>query len=171
MSLALEVEGREDIVVDLQTSKALEQLKHTPFTIKEGAQYRMKVKFRVQRQVLSGMKYLQVVRRKGIRVAKDEEMIVSSFLKGFEPSSRISLWVIAERLCRQGSYPPSTENNPFYETKCSYPSLLVLILTGLAKLLHQTDTSRVRAECSCHGRSTDGDDGSWSLRRRLQVRR
>lgn len=36
----------------------------------------MKVRFRVQRQVLSGLKYIQVTKRKGIRVAKDEEMIV-----------------------------------------------------------------------------------------------
>lgn len=76
LSLALEVEGRDDIVVDLQTPAALERLKHTPFTIKEGARYRMKVKFRVQRQVLSGMKYLQAIKRKGIRIAKEEEMIV-----------------------------------------------------------------------------------------------
>lgn len=91
LSLALEVEGRDDIVVDLQTPAALERLKHTPFTIKEGARYRMKVKFRVQRQVLSGMKYLQAIKRKGIRIAKEEEMI--------------------------GSYPPSTTENPSYEAK------------------------------------------------------
>jgi len=37
----------------------------------------MKAKFRVQHDVLSGLKYLQVVKRKGIRVGKDEEMLVS----------------------------------------------------------------------------------------------
>ena len=36
----------------------------------------MKAKFTVQHDVLSGLKYLQVVKRKGIRVGKDEEMIV-----------------------------------------------------------------------------------------------
>ena len=76
LSLALEVEGRDDIVVDVQTATALQQLKDKPFTIKEGARYRMKITFRVQHQVLSGLKYLQSVKRKGIRVGKDEEMIV-----------------------------------------------------------------------------------------------
>ncbi|KAI9779388.1 MAG: hypothetical protein M1816_003591 [Peltula sp. TS41687] len=90
LSLALEVEGRDDIVVDLSAAgpQALDQLRKQPFTIREGARYRMKVKFRVQRQVLSGLKYIQVTKRKGIRVAKDEEMI--------------------------GSYPPNTED---YEKK------------------------------------------------------
>ena len=76
-SLALEVEGRPDIVVDLNTPGSVEKLKTKPFTIKEGAKFRMKATFRVQHDVLSGLKYLQVMKRKGIRVGKDEEMIVS----------------------------------------------------------------------------------------------
>ena len=36
----------------------------------------MKANFVVQHDVLSGLKYLQVTKRKGIRVAKAEEMIV-----------------------------------------------------------------------------------------------
>ncbi|KAI9827191.1 MAG: hypothetical protein M1832_005328 [Thelocarpon impressellum] len=91
LSLALEVEGRDDIRVDLTQPGALEQLKNKPFTIKEAAKFRMKAKFKVQHEVLSGLKYLQVVKRKGIRVAKDEEMI--------------------------GSYPPNTKDQPFYEKK------------------------------------------------------
>jgi Rho GDP-dissociation inhibitor len=75
-SLALEVEGRPDISVDLSAPGALENLKSKPFTIKEGAKFRMKAVFKVQHEVLSGLKYLQVVKRKGIRVSKDEEMLV-----------------------------------------------------------------------------------------------
>jgi len=75
--LALEVEGRPDITIDLTAAGSVEALKTKPFTIKEGAQFRMKATFRVQHDVLSGLKYLQVVKRKGIRVGKDEEMIVS----------------------------------------------------------------------------------------------
>ena len=76
-SLALEVPGRQDFVIDLSAPGALEGLKSKPFTIKEGAKFRMKAKFRVQHEVLSGLKYLQVVKRKGIRVSKDQEMLVS----------------------------------------------------------------------------------------------
>jgi len=90
-SLALEVEGRPDITLDLSSAGALETLKSKPFTIKEGAKYRMKGVFKVQHDVLSGLKYVQVVKRKGIRVGKDQEMI--------------------------GSYPPNTTEKPTHEMK------------------------------------------------------
>ncbi|KAI9724007.1 MAG: hypothetical protein M1812_000725 [Candelaria pacifica] len=90
-SLALEVQGRSDIVIDLTEPGAIDSLKNKPFTIKEGAKFRMKAVFKVQHQILSGLKYLQVVKRKGIRIGKDEEMI--------------------------GSYPPNTSDKPLYEKK------------------------------------------------------
>ncbi|PLB47232.1 E set domain-containing protein [Aspergillus steynii IBT 23096] len=90
-SLALEVEGRPDVVIELSAPGALENLKNQPFTIKEGATFRIKVVFQVHHEVLSGLKYLQVVKRKGIRVSKDEEML--------------------------GSYAPSTTDKPVYEKK------------------------------------------------------
>ena len=65
------------MVIDLSAPGALEGLKDKPFTIKEGATFRIKVVFQVHHEVLSGLKYLQVVKRKGIRVSKDEEMLVS----------------------------------------------------------------------------------------------
>lgn len=76
-TLALEAEGRPDITIDLTTPGSLESLKSKPFSIKEAAKFRMKANFVVQHDVLSGLKYLQVVKRKGIRVAKTEEMLVS----------------------------------------------------------------------------------------------
>ena len=79
-SLALEVKDRPDIVIDLTAPGSVEALKSKPFVIKENAKFRMKAKFKVQHDVLSGLKYLQVVRRKGIRVSKDEEMLVSQFV-------------------------------------------------------------------------------------------
>lgn len=77
-SLALETAGRPDITIDLSVPGALESLKSKPFAIKEGAKFRMKAKFKVQHDVLSGLKYLQVVKRKGIPVSKEEEMLVST---------------------------------------------------------------------------------------------
>ncbi|KAB8232997.1 rho GDP-dissociation inhibitor [Aspergillus alliaceus] len=90
-SLALEVDGRPDVVIDLSASDALTTLKDKPFTIKEGATYCVKVNFQVHHEVLSGLKYLQVVKRKGLRVSKDEEML--------------------------GSYAPNTTDKPMYEKK------------------------------------------------------
>ncbi len=80
LSLSLEVDGRPDITIDLSAAGALESLKAKPFTIKEGAKFRMKATFKVQHEVLSGLKYLQAVRRKGIPMGKDQEMIVSPIL-------------------------------------------------------------------------------------------
>ena len=60
-SLALQVEGRNDVVIDLSTADALKSLKDKPFTIKEGAHYSIKAIFQVHHEVLSGLKYLQVV--------------------------------------------------------------------------------------------------------------
>ena len=76
-SLALEVQGRSDIVIDLTAPGSLESLKSKPFAIKEGTKFYMKAKFKVQHEVLSGLKYVQIVKRKGIKVGKDEEMLVS----------------------------------------------------------------------------------------------
>ena len=92
-SLALEVPGRQDFVIDLAAPGALESLKSKPFTIKEGAKFRMKANFRVQHEVLSGLKYLQVVKRKGIRVSKEQEMLVSA--------PAIQDWVLASVFYRQ----------------------------------------------------------------------
>lgn len=76
-SLGLEVESRPDFIIDLTAPGELEKLKSKPFSIKEGSKFRMKATFKVQHDVLSGLKYLQVVKRKGMRVGKEEEMIVS----------------------------------------------------------------------------------------------
>jgi hypothetical protein len=78
LSLGLEVEGRPDIVIDLTQKGALDTLNKKPFTIKEGATFRMKARFRVQHEILSGMKYVQVVSRMGAKT-KMQEMIVRLF--------------------------------------------------------------------------------------------
>ncbi|KAK7538108.1 immunoglobulin E-set [Phyllosticta citribraziliensis] len=90
LSLGLEVEGRPDIVIDLSAPGAVDHLKEKPFTIKEGAQFRMKVTFKVQHHILSGLKYLQVIKRMGVS-QKTQEMI--------------------------GSYGPNTTDKPIYEKK------------------------------------------------------
>lgn len=53
----------------------------------------MKVKYKVQHDIISGLKYIQVVKRMGI-TQKSQEMI--------------------------GSYAPNTTESPFYEKKCEY---------------------------------------------------
>ncbi|KAJ3305496.1 hypothetical protein HDV03_001362 [Kappamyces sp. JEL0829] len=76
-ALALEVAGRNDVTIDLSTEEALSKLKGQVITIKEGAEYRLKVVFKIQHDVVSGLKYLHVVKRSGIKVDKTEEMVGS----------------------------------------------------------------------------------------------
>ncbi|KAG0216553.1 hypothetical protein BGX28_000067 [Mortierella sp. GBA30] len=62
--LILKVEGRPDVLLDL--SQSAEDLKKQSFTIKEGTEYRLVVKFKVQHEVVSGLKYKHVVKRMGV---------------------------------------------------------------------------------------------------------
>jgi Rho GDP-dissociation inhibitor len=73
----MDSEGRPPVTIDLSTKGAEVTLKDKPFKIKEGAKFNMTAKFKVQHEVLSGLQYVQIVKRKGIRVNKDQEMIVS----------------------------------------------------------------------------------------------
>jgi hypothetical protein len=76
LSLTMSSEGREPVTIDLATPGSEKTLKDHPFRIKEGAKFTMSAKFKVQHQILSGLHYVQVVKRKGIRVSKDQEMLV-----------------------------------------------------------------------------------------------
>jgi len=74
--LALVVDGREDIVLDLNQGD-LQKLKDTPMTIKEGITYKIRIDFQVQREIVTGLKYIQRTSRKGIQVDKMTHMVGS----------------------------------------------------------------------------------------------
>ncbi|KAJ3109066.1 hypothetical protein HDU97_009184 [Phlyctochytrium planicorne] len=77
VALALEVQGRPDVVIRLSTPQDIDNLKNQQLTIKEGVEYRLKVQFRINHDVVSGLKYLHAVKRGGIRMDKMEEMLGS----------------------------------------------------------------------------------------------
>ncbi|KJR80228.1 Rho GDP-dissociation inhibitor [Sporothrix schenckii 1099-18] len=87
-SLTLESPGRQPVTIDLSVPGSEATLKDHPFTIKEGSRFTMVATFKVQHEVLSGLRYVQVVKRKGVRVGKDSEML--------------------------GSYAPNTDKQPLY---------------------------------------------------------
>eukprot|EP00794_Sanderia_malayensis_P009334 gene9334-10319_t len=68
-------EGREDISFDLTGDLAA--LKKTTFVIKEGVEYRLKIIFKIQHEIVSGLLFHQVITKKGIRVAKQSNMVGS----------------------------------------------------------------------------------------------
>merc|ERR1712000_466419 len=64
-SLTLDAPGRDPVTIDLSAPGSEATLKDKP------------LKFKVQHEILSGLTYVQVVKRKGIKVSKDSEMIGS----------------------------------------------------------------------------------------------
>jgi len=72
--LVLVVEGRPDVVMDLSEANSLEK---KTFTIKEGCQYRLRIEFHIQREIVTGLKYIQKVSRVGVQVDKEEYMLGS----------------------------------------------------------------------------------------------
>nr|XP_036580446.1 rho protein gdp dissociation inhibitor containing protein [Colletotrichum truncatum]KAF6788358.1 rho protein gdp dissociation inhibitor containing protein [Colletotrichum truncatum] len=88
LSLTMESPGRDPVTIDLSAPGSEASLKDKPFKIKEGAKFTMVATFKVQHEILSGLQYVQVVKRKGIKVSKDSEML--------------------------GSYAPNTDKQPIY---------------------------------------------------------
>mmetsp|Transcript_12171 Transcript_12171/g.38608 ORF Transcript_12171/g.38608 Transcript_12171/m.38608 type:complete len:199 (-) Transcript_12171:101-697(-) len=61
----------------LDEEAELARLKNASFTLKEGSLYKIEVCFRVQHDIVSGLKYTNTVSRKGVRVDKQSSMIGS----------------------------------------------------------------------------------------------
>ena len=72
--MSMESEGREDVNLDLRD---IDKVASSNIVIKEGVEFRLKISFRIQHEVVAGLKYIQVVKRAGLRVDKSEEMIGS----------------------------------------------------------------------------------------------
>ncbi|KAG8709169.1 hypothetical protein FRC08_018496 [Ceratobasidium sp. 394] len=65
------------ISLDLTNTAFEETYKKNPITIKEGVEYNVGIKFRITGTVVSGLRYIHVVKRAGIKVDKLEQMIGS----------------------------------------------------------------------------------------------
>ncbi|XP_013788870.1 rho GDP-dissociation inhibitor 2-like isoform X2 [Limulus polyphemus] len=73
--LLLIVDGRPDLTLDL--SGNIDNLKNQTFIIKEGIHYKIRVEFFVQREIVTGLKYVQKILRHGIQVEKIIQMVGS----------------------------------------------------------------------------------------------
>lgn len=88
--LALVVNDRPEMVLEL--SDDLSQLKKQTFSIKEGIQYKIRIEFYVQREIVHGLKYVQKTSRLGVPVDKMTHMVgsyppkseIQSFTTNFE---------------------------------------------------------------------------------------
>jgi Rho GDP-dissociation inhibitor len=73
--LAILVDGRADVEIDLTGD--LDDLKKKSLILQEGCQYRVKIYFYVQREIVQGLKYVQQSYRAGIKVDKNTFMVGS----------------------------------------------------------------------------------------------
>ncbi|KAG0149901.1 hypothetical protein CROQUDRAFT_653212 [Cronartium quercuum f. sp. fusiforme G11] len=93
------------IVLDLTNEENLQKFRKEPIVIKEGVEYSVEIAFKVEGGVVSGIKYLQIVKRTGVKVDKLESMIGS-----YGPSNdlHVKRFVSEESpsgmLARSGSY-------------------------------------------------------------------
>lgn len=117
--LALCVPGRDDMELDL--SGDITKLKKQTFTIKEGVQYRIRIDFLVQREIVHGLKYVQ----KTYRTIVPGEFIKNSHFDCIKlqleilPTFFFSFSTVDKMTKMVGSYPPKTEiqsyTTPFEE--------------------------------------------------------
>lgn len=63
------------LVLDLKGD--LDNFKKNPFVLKEGIEYRIKINFKVNKEIVSGLKYTQQTSRKGIKLDKSDYMVGS----------------------------------------------------------------------------------------------
>jgi Rho GDP-dissociation inhibitor len=91
ISMTLQIQGENPVIINLENEKDYSSLKSKKisFQIKEKSVYKLIIKFKVQHEIITGLKYLQGVKKAGITVDKIEEPM--------------------------GSYAPNTVDKPFYE--------------------------------------------------------
>nr|XP_057921255.1 rho GDP-dissociation inhibitor 1-like [Doryrhamphus excisus]XP_057921256.1 rho GDP-dissociation inhibitor 1-like [Doryrhamphus excisus] len=63
--------------LELDLQGDLDALKNEAFILKEGVEYKIKISFKVNKEIVSGLRYLQVTSRKGIRVDRSCYMVGS----------------------------------------------------------------------------------------------
>ncbi|KAF8974356.1 rho GDP-dissociation inhibitor [Flammula alnicola] len=82
------------------------EIKH-PIIIKEGVEYNVRITFKVNHSIISGVRYIQLVKRAGVKVDKMEQMLGSygpsptgtPYIKNFEPEESPS-----GMIARSGTY-------------------------------------------------------------------
>jgi Rho GDP-dissociation inhibitor len=90
--------------MDLDLTGDLSTLKQKPFTIKEGVQFRIKITFKVQHDVVSGLRYFDGVYRKGIRVTKNNYMLGSYGPKAEEQTAMTPWDEMPSGMLARGKY-------------------------------------------------------------------
>ncbi|AMD20085.1 HCL066Cp [Eremothecium sinecaudum] len=81
----------EPITFDFSSDQAIKELASKRYKIKENSVYMLKIKFRVQHEIITGLRYVQYIKKAGIAVDRIDNHL--------------------------GSYAPNTKQRPFYEVE------------------------------------------------------
>ncbi|CUS23100.1 LAQU0S08e02124g1_1 [Lachancea quebecensis] len=81
----------QPITFDLTNDKTIKELASTRHKIKEKSIYKLKITFKVQHEIITGLRYVQYIKKAGIAVDKIDDHL--------------------------GSYAPNTTKKPFYEVE------------------------------------------------------
>jgi len=65
------------ISININDRAQLDAIKKNPIKIKEGVEYNVGITFKVNHSIISGVRYIQIVKRSGIKVDKLEQMLGS----------------------------------------------------------------------------------------------
>ena len=82
---------REPITFDLTNEKTIKELASKRYKIKENSIYKLKIIFKVQHEIITGLRYVQYIKKAGIAVDKIDDHL--------------------------GSYAPNTKSKPVYEVE------------------------------------------------------
>ncbi|KJA30076.1 hypothetical protein HYPSUDRAFT_126072, partial [Hypholoma sublateritium FD-334 SS-4] len=97
----------KEIIFNLNDPERLADTKKNPIIIKEGIEYNVRITFKVNHSIISGVRYSQLVKRAGVKVDKMEQMLGSygpspdgkPYTKNFEPEESPS-----GMIARSGTY-------------------------------------------------------------------
>jgi predicted DNA-binding antitoxin AbrB/MazE fold protein len=120
--LVLCADGQTEKTLDLTGD--LNEVKKQTFIIKEGCKYKIMIKFYVQREIVSGLKYVQKTFRKGIKVDNIKHMV--------------------------GSYAPKSEMHEFVTKEDEAPSGLLARGTYTIKSLFTDDDKHEHLKWEWH---------------------
>lgn len=81
----------EPFVFDLTNETTIKELASKRYKIKEKSNYKLHIQFKIQHEIITGIRYVQYIKKAGIAVDKIDDNI--------------------------GSYAPNTKTKPFYEVE------------------------------------------------------
>ncbi|ANB12737.1 Rdi1p [Sugiyamaella lignohabitans] len=83
------VEGRDPVFLNTENESEIKNFGKNPVAAIEHAKFKITIRFRIQHEILTGLRYYQTAKRGGITMSKTDHTL--------------------------GAYPPNTPDKPYYE--------------------------------------------------------